>query len=97
MAKEKVARHKMPEQAPAERAKNFNEVPHGYSPETARAEAGRCIQCKKPKCMEGCPVGVDIPGFIKLIADGKYIEAALKMKEQNVLPAICGRVCPQET
>jgi glutamate synthase (NADPH/NADH) small chain len=64
--------------------------------ETAIAEAKRCIQCKKPGCIAGCPVDVDIPGFIALIAEGKFIEAALKLKETNALPAVCGRVCPQE-
>ncbi len=94
--KEKVPRHKMPEQAPDIRVKNFNEVPTGYPEKTAIAEAKRCIQCKKPGCITGCPVDVDIPGFIALIAAGKFIEAALKLKETNALPAVCGRVCPQE-
>ena len=94
--KEKVPRHKMPEQDPKVRVKNFNEVPTGYTEETAIAEAKRCIQCKKPGCIAGCPVDVDIPGFIALIAEGKFIEAALKLKETNALPAVCGRVCPQE-
>jgi glutamate synthase (NADPH/NADH) small chain len=94
--KEKVPRHKMPEQEPGARVTNFNEVPTGYPDETAIAEAKRCIQCKKPGCIAGCPVDVDIPGFIGLIAEGKFIEAALKLKETNALPAVCGRVCPQE-
>ena len=94
--KEKVPRHRMPEQDPKVRVKNFNEVPTGYTEETAIAEAKRCIQCKKPGCIAGCPVDVDIPGFIALIAEGKFIEAALKLKETNALPAVCGRVCPQE-
>jgi glutamate synthase (NADPH) small chain len=94
--KEKVPRHPMPEQDPKERNKNFNEVPLGYSPETAIAEAKRCIQCKKPGCVGGCPVDVDIPGFIKLIAEGDFIGAAHKLKATNALPAVCGRVCPQE-
>ena len=94
--KEKVPRQKMPEQAPDIRVKNFNEVPTGYTEETAITEAMRCTQCKKPGCIAGCPVDVDIPGFIKLIAEGKFIEAALKLKETNALPAVCGRVCPQE-
>jgi glutamate synthase (NADPH/NADH) small chain len=94
--KEKVPRHKMPEQEPQVRVTNFNEVPTGYTDETAIAEAKRCIQCKKPGCIAGCPVDVDIPGFIGLIAEGKFIEAALKLKETNALPAVCGRVCPQE-
>ena len=87
----------MPEQDPKERIHNFHEVPLGYSPEQARAEAHRCLQCKKPECIEGCPVKVDIPGFISLIAEGKFLEAALRIKQTNYLPAICGRVCPQET
>ncbi len=97
LKKAKIPRQKMPEQVPLERAKNFNEVPFGYSPEIAKTEASRCLQCKKPKCVEGCPVDVDIPGFIKLITEGKFIEAAWKIKETNGLPAICGRVCPQES
>jgi len=92
----KIPRQKMPEQDPKKRAKNFNEVPYGYSPKTAMLEASRCIQCKKPLCIDGCPVEIDIPGFIGLIAEGKFLEAASKIKEKNVLPAICGRVCPQE-
>lgn len=94
--KEKVPRHRMPEQEPAVRVKNFTEVPMGYTAETAIAEAKRCIQCKKPSCMAGCPVDVDIPGFIRLVSEGRFIEAALKLKETNALPAVCGRVCPQE-
>jgi glutamate synthase (NADPH/NADH) small chain len=94
--KEKVPRHKMPEQEPLVRVTNFDEVPTGYLDATAIAEAKRCIQCKKPGCIAGCPVDVDIPGFIGLIAEGKFIEAALKLKETNALPAVCGRVCPQE-
>jgi len=86
----------MPEQAPEDRARNFEEVPYGYTEETAMLEAGRCLKCKKPKCIAGCPVNVDIPGFIALVQEGKFIEAAWKVKEQNALPAVCGRVCPQE-
>src|SRR4030042_2977552 len=94
--KEKVPRQKMPEQEPKVRARNFNEVPLGYAPELAQLEASRCLQCKKPKCMEGCPVEVEIPAFIKLIQEGDFAGAARKIKEKNALPAICGRVCPQE-
>jgi glutamate synthase (NADPH/NADH) small chain len=88
---------KMPEQNPQERIKNFREVPLGYSEQEAQAEARRCLQCKKPLCIEGCPVNVQIPEFIRLITEGKHTEAARKIKETNALPAICGRVCPQET
>ena len=94
--KEKIPRQSMPEQDPKVRAKNFDEVPLGYTEEQAVLEAKRCIQCKKPLCIAGCPVDVDIPGFIKLIAEKDFIGAALKLKETNALPAICGRVCPQE-
>ena len=94
--KEKVPRQKMPEQDPQKRVRNFEEVPIGYSEETAMVEAKRCIQCKKPSCVGGCPVDVRIPEFIKDIAEGRFIEAAWKLKETNGLPAVCGRVCPQE-
>ncbi|RKY79176.1 glutamate synthase (NADPH), homotetrameric [candidate division KSB1 bacterium] len=86
----------MPEQDPKERIHNFNEVPLGYSPEMAIAEANRCLQCKKAPCIAGCPVAIDIPAFINLIAQGDFIAAYRKVMEKNVLPAICGRVCPQE-
>lgn len=93
----KIPRQGMPEQDRKIRVENFQEVPYGYTTELALMEAGRCIQCKKPKCVDGCPVNVDIPGFITLVTDEKFAEAARKIKETNVLPAICGRVCPQET
>lgn len=96
MAKEKTPRQAMPEQAPEDRARNFEEVPYGYSKETAMLEANRCLKCKKPRCVAGCPVNVDIPGFIALVQEGKFLEAAWNLKEQNALPAVCGRVCPQE-
>jgi glutamate synthase (NADPH/NADH) small chain len=86
----------MPEQDPDVRRKNFDEVPFGYTPELAQTEASRCIFCKKPKCIDGCPVNIDIPAFIKLIKEGDFDGAAKKLKEENALPAICGRVCPQE-
>ena len=95
--KKKIPRQPMPEQEPHIRNKNFNEVPLGYSPEVAKLEASRCIQCKKPKCIDGCPVQVKIPEFIKQIANGEFAAAARILKETNALPAICGRVCPQET
>ena len=92
----KAPRQSMPEQAPEVRIHNFDEVPLGYSPEQAVTEASRCLQCKRPACVEGCPVAVDIPGFVGLVREGKFAEAARKIKETNVLPAVCGRVCPQE-
>ncbi len=94
--KEKLPRQKMVEQAPEVRSKNFEEVPLGYSPEDAKKEASRCLQCKKPSCIDGCPVGIDIPGFIQLIEQGEFTMAIRKIWEKNSLPAICGRVCPQE-
>jgi glutamate synthase (NADPH/NADH) small chain len=94
--KPKVPRQKMPEQDPKVRARNFDEVPFGYTPELAQLEASRCLQCKKPKCIEGCPVEVYIPAFVKLILDGDFAGSARKLKERNSLPAVCGRVCPQE-
>ena len=97
MTKEQRFKHvPMREQDPKVRVGNFQEVPFGYSPEEAVAEAKRCLQCKKPLCIEGCPVNVKIPQFIALIAEGRFSEAARKLKEDNSLPAICGRVCPQE-
>jgi len=93
----KIPRQKMPEQDPQKRRHNYEEVPYGFSEEAASTEAQRCLKCKNPKCVEGCPVCIDIPGFISLIEEGKFIEAAMKLKEQNSLPAVTGRVCPQET
>jgi len=92
----KLPRQSMLEQKPEERKHNFKEVPFGYTPELAIQEAQRCIQCKIPKCVEGCPVEVQIPQFIELITERKFAEASRKIKETNSLPAICGRVCPQE-
>jgi len=86
----------MPEQAPEDRVNNFDEVPYGYTEELAVTEATRCIMCKKAKCKPACPVNVDIPGFLALIRERKFLEAARKIKEDNALPAVCGRVCPQE-
>jgi glutamate synthase (NADPH/NADH) small chain len=91
-----IPRHPMPEQDPLIRACNFDEVPLGFNPEDAMREAMRCLECVKPKCVDGCPVSIDIPAFLKLIAEGEFVEAAQKIKETNVLPAICGRVCPQD-
>lgn len=92
----KIPRQDMPEQDQKLRVSNYQEVPYGYTSELALLEAGRCLQCKNPKCVEGCPVNIDIPSFIALIADEKFDEAAKKIKEKNILPSICGRVCPQE-
>lgn len=86
----------MRKQTPEERIKNFNEVALGLTEEEAVKEAKRCLVCKKPSCVVGCPVGVDIPAFIKFIADGDFKSAISKVKEKNNLPAVCGRVCPQE-
>lgn len=87
----------MPEQAPDVRNKNFEEVTLGYTPEMAIEEATRCLNCKHKPCVAGCPVQVQIPEFIALTAEGKFLEAAAKIKETSALPAVCGRVCPQET
>lgn len=87
----------MPEQPPAERVKNYEEVPYGYTPEQAMAEAQRCLMCKRPGCMGGCPVGINIPGFLQLVADGDFRGAINLIKETNALPAVTGRVCPQES
>jgi len=92
----KIPRQVMPEQDPLIRRNNFNEVNLGFTEELAKMEALRCIQCPKPTCIEGCPVGVKINEFVALVAEGDFLGAASKMKEDNLLPAICGRVCPQE-
>lgn len=92
----KIPRQPMPEQDPNVRNKNFLEVNLGFTEELAKMEALRCIQCPKPFCIAGCPVGIKIQDFIKLVAEGDYLGAAAKIKEDNTLPAICGRVCPQE-
>ena len=86
----------MKERSPGERARDFDEVSAGYTPEEAAREASRCLQCKKPSCREGCPVEIDIPGFVKAIAENDPAKAAATLKEKNNLPAVCGRVCPQE-
>ena len=86
----------IPKQKPEVRRQNFNEVALGYTEEQAREEANRCLQCPKPQCVQGCPVEIEIPTFIRLLREGKYEEAIMKIKEKNSLPAICGRVCPQE-
>jgi glutamate synthase (NADPH/NADH) small chain len=86
----------MPKQPPHIRRRNFQEVAHGYTPDLAVAEAQRCLQCKKPFCVDGCPVEINIPGFIRCIANGEFTGAIRVLKEKNCLPAVCGRVCPQE-
>ena len=93
----KIKRHEMPNQDERVRRGNFEEVALGYSPETAKTEAERCIQCKEPKCVQGCPVGVMIPQFIKALREDDMVKAVEWMKVKNNLPAICGRVCPQES
>jgi len=95
--KERIPRVSMPEQEPQVRARNFDEVPLGYTPEMAQQEASRCLQCKKPACRKGCPVQVYIPEFIAKIGEGDFQRAAEILKEKNSLPAVCGRVCPQES
>ncbi|MFZ5647807.1 MAG: NADPH-dependent glutamate synthase [Bacillota bacterium] len=90
-------KNEMPAQDPALRSRNFNEVALGYTREIAMAEAQRCIQCKNEPCRQGCPVEVDIPAFLKLAAEGDFAAAIAKIKEKNALPAVCGRVCPQES
>lgn len=92
-----IPRQPMPEQDAKARSRNFEEVPLGYTPQAAVAEANRCIQCKTKPCIEGCPVEIDIPGFINLVSNNDFLGAALEIKKTNALPAICGRVCPQET
>lgn len=92
----KVPRQRMPEQDAQLRIHNFTEVNLGYSTELARQEALRCLECKKPTCMDYCPVGVKVKEFVRLIVEGNFLGAAAKIREDNVLPAITGRVCPQE-
>jgi glutamate synthase (NADPH/NADH) small chain len=92
----KIPRQGMPEQAAELRVMNFTEVNLGYSMELARQEALRCLECAKPTCVDYCPVGVKVKDFVKLIVAGDYLGAAAKIREDNVLPAITGRVCPQE-
>jgi glutamate synthase (NADPH/NADH) small chain len=86
----------MAKQDVLDRIHNFYEVALGYNEEQAKREAERCLQCPKPRCVEGCPVGINIPAFIKEIKEGNYIEASIVLKDKNSLPAVCGRVCPQE-
>ncbi len=86
----------MREQDPKERIKNFNEVPYGYDEEEAVQEASRCLQCKNSPCVQGCPAEIDIPAFIKAISERRFADAIAIIKDTNNLPAMCGRVCPQE-
>ena len=97
MAKLNLNREPMAKQDPKTRGKNFDEVALGYSAEQAKAEASRCLQCPKHSCIDGCPVEIDIPGFIKAVLDDNMPEAVRILKDKNSLPGICGRVCPQET
>jgi glutamate synthase (NADPH/NADH) small chain len=91
-----LSRRSMPKQDDFERRKNFEEVALGYTEELAKGEAVRCLDCKKPVCMDGCPVNIDIPYFVRCIVNGDFAAGVRKIKETNALPAICGRVCPQE-
>ncbi len=94
--KEQIPRQPMPEQEPGVRRRNFVEVPLGYDEELAVKEAERCLQCKKPSCVQGCPVSIDIPAFINLVKERQFTKSIRKIWERNALPAVCGRVCPQE-
>ena len=97
MANMTLVKTPMPEQDPQVRAHNFEEVALGYTPEMAMEEAGRCLKCKNPKCVEGCPVNIRIPEFIGLVAEGKFQEAYEVITDSNSLPALFGLVCPQYT
>jgi glutamate synthase (NADPH/NADH) small chain len=92
----KIPRHEMPEQDPVERSVNFEEVNLGFTSEQAVAEAERCLLCANPTCIDGCPVGIDIREFVRLVAEERFGDAADVIKRDNYLPAVCGRVCPQE-
>ena len=94
--KGELLRHAMPAQPPEDRINNFKEVALGFTPELALAEAERCLNCKDPLCMKGCPVGVHIPQFIAAVREGRMDDAAKTVLSDNNLPAVCGRVCPQE-
>jgi len=98
MAKKEIIKKRVPvpERDPKERIKDFKEVKLGYTPQLAIEEAKRCLQCPTAPCVKACPVKVPIPQFIKLVAEGKFVEAARKIKEENIMPSVCGRVCPQE-
>ncbi len=94
---ERLKRVPVREQDPKERAKNFKEVCLGYNEDEAVKEAKRCLNCKNPRCVEGCPVSIDIPGFVKEVSEGNFEEAAKVISKYSALPAVCGRVCPQES
>ena len=96
MAVEKKPRNLIPEQDPAVRAHNFDEVTVGFDLNLARDEASRCLRCAAAPCMKGCPVGVRIPEFLAKVREGKIEEAGEIIKSTNSLPSVCGRVCPQE-
>jgi glutamate synthase (NADPH/NADH) small chain len=98
MAKREIIKKRVPvpERDPQERIKDFKEVKLGYTPQLAMEEAKRCLQCPTAPCVKACPVNIQIPQFIKLIEEGKFVEAARKIKEDNIMPSVCGRVCPQE-
>ncbi len=85
------------EQEPQVRARNFEEVCLGYNKEEAMEEAGRCLNCKNAQCVKGCPVAIDIPGFVCQIKEGKFEDAYQTLSKSSALPAVCGRVCPQES
>ncbi|PIX41807.1 MAG: 2-polyprenylphenol hydroxylase, partial [Armatimonadetes bacterium CG_4_8_14_3_um_filter_58_9] len=91
-----IPRQKMPEQSPLARVATFSEVALGLAPDIAHLESERCLMCKKPTCIEGCPVSIDIPSFIQRVVNDDLEGAARVLFESNALPAICGRVCPQE-
>jgi len=93
---DRIPRQEMPVRAAEDRVRDFEEVALGFDAALAQKEAQRCLQCPKQPCVDGCPVEVDITGFIHLITEGDFIGAAQKIKETNLLPSVCGRVCPQE-
>ena len=95
--RDKKHRVKITEQDPLVRAHNFDEVCLGYTAEEAIVEAQRCLNCGRPQCVTGCPVNINIPGFVKKVAEGDFLGAAQIIDEDSALPAVCGRVCPQET